>query len=89
MSIKFPDMQVLLSRTDQLPKIQREGEPHGAGKMAPQVSDEFKKRQQQVTHSTKGSELQRQDKEEKRRRGSRKSGNRGRDGGEFHLDVRV
>lgn len=40
MSIKFPDMQVLVGRIDQIPKILREGDPTGAGKVAPAVVQE-------------------------------------------------
>ncbi|HKM43536.1 MAG TPA: hypothetical protein VJZ70_06045, partial [Limnochordia bacterium] len=49
MSIKFPDFQVLVSRSDQVPRAHREGDPTGAsGKMAPQVAEEFAAREQRV-----------------------------------------
>lgn len=52
MSIKFPDFQVLVSRSDQIPRVNREGDQTGAaGKMAPQVSQEFDHRQQRVEHN--------------------------------------
>ncbi len=57
MSIKFPDMQVLMSRTDQIPKTFREGDEHGAGKLAPQVQTEFAQRQRKVKDSPRGSDL--------------------------------
>lgn len=41
MSIKFPDMQVLIGRTDQIPKVLREGDPTGAGKMASAVVQQY------------------------------------------------
>lgn len=52
MSIKFPDFQVLVSRSDQVPRVNREGDQTGAaGKMAPQVTQEFAHRQQRVEQS--------------------------------------
>jgi len=48
MSIKFPDFQVLLTRTDQVPRLQREGDPTAAGKLAPQIQQDFVRRQQRI-----------------------------------------
>ena len=49
MSIRFPDFQVLVSRSDQVPKVNREGDPTGAaGRLAPQVSQEFEARERRV-----------------------------------------
>ena len=44
MSIKFPDMQVLIGRTDQIPKILREGDPTGAGKVNPVIVQQYAER---------------------------------------------
>ena len=42
MSIKFPDFQVLVSRSEQIPRPNREGDQTGAaGRMTPQVAQEF------------------------------------------------
>lgn len=51
MSIKFPDFQVLVTRTEQVPRYQREGDPTTAGRLAPQVSQEFARRQQRIERS--------------------------------------
>jgi len=51
MSIKFPDFQVLVTRTDQVGRLQRDGDPNAVGRLAPQVSQEFVRRQQRVEHS--------------------------------------
>lgn len=68
MSIKFPDFQVLVSRADQIPRPNREGDQTGAaGKMAPQVSKEFVSRQQKVDHS-KGKDKVREREEEQHQR---------------------
>lgn len=49
MSIRFPDFQILVSRSDQVPKVHREGDPTGAaGRVAPQVSQEFAARERRV-----------------------------------------
>lgn len=49
MSIKFPDFQVLVTRTDQVPRLQREGDPTAAaGRLAPQVQQDFVRRQQRI-----------------------------------------
>ncbi|HHT72483.1 MAG TPA: hypothetical protein GX008_02080 [Firmicutes bacterium] len=48
MSIKFPDFQVLVTRTDQVNRYQRATDPDAAGRLAPQVSQEFDRRQQRI-----------------------------------------
>lgn len=49
MTIKFPDFQVLVTRSDQLPKVYREGDQTGAaGRLAPQVAQEFAERERRV-----------------------------------------
>ncbi|NLM26069.1 MAG: hypothetical protein GX208_08140 [Firmicutes bacterium] len=54
MSIKFPDWQVLVTRTDQIPKITREGDPTGAaGRMTPAVLVEYENRPRRVSESLK------------------------------------
>ena len=54
MSIKFPDWQVLVTRTDRIPKITREGDPTGAaGRMAPAVLVEYENRPRRVSERSK------------------------------------
>lgn len=49
MTIKFPDFQVLVTRSDQVPKVNREGDQTGAaGRLAPQVAQEFAERERRV-----------------------------------------
>lgn len=88
MSIKFPDFQVLVSRSDQVPKINREGDQTGAaGKVAPQITDEFVSRQQRVDgnkaqdrvrerkddeHRREGQNQDQADEQRKRRKGGRR-----------------
>jgi len=50
MSIKFPDMQVLVGRTDQIPRILREGDPTGAGKLSPIVAQQFTEKPRKISH---------------------------------------
>lgn len=95
MSIKFPDFQVLVSRADQIPKPNREGDQTGAaGKMAPQVSKEFVSRQQKVDHS-KGKDKVRERKEEQNRRQKQdeetpeERNKRQRPGGRRRIDLRA
>lgn len=58
MSIKFPDWQVLVSRTDQIPRVLREGDPSGgAGKLIPAIVDEYEKRPKKVSESLKRERL--------------------------------
>ncbi|HHU62257.1 MAG: hypothetical protein QM401_09520 [Bacillota bacterium] len=68
MSIKFPDFQVLVTRADQVPRPNREGDQTGAaGKMAPQVSKEFVSREQKVDHSKGKDKVRERDDEQDRR----------------------
>lgn len=71
MSIKFPDFQVLVSRSEQIPRVNREGDQTGAaGKMAPRVSQDFAVRRQRVDQSqAKDKVRRRKEGEEKRQRG--------------------
>ncbi len=70
MSIKFPDFQVLVSRSDQVPRMNREGDPTGAaGKMAPQVSEEFAAREQRVQKNKQKDEIRDRQENEGRRPG--------------------
>jgi hypothetical protein len=67
-SIKFPDFQVLVSRSDQVPRINREGDQTGAaGRMAPQVSQDFEVRQRRVDHSQAKDKVRRRTEDEQRR----------------------
>jgi len=69
-SIKFPDFQVLVSRSDQVPRVNREGDQTGAaGKMAPQVTQEFAERQQRVEQSKAKDRVRKRQDEEGRGRG--------------------
>lgn len=69
MSIKFPDFQVLVSRSDQVPRLMREGDQSGAaGKMASQVAQEFNIRQKRIDE-TGAQEKVRKRKEKERRQG--------------------
>ncbi|HOB08001.1 MAG: hypothetical protein WAP20_00735 [Limnochordia bacterium] len=67
MSIKFPDMQVLIGRTDQIPKVLREGDPTGAGKMASAVVQQYAEAPKKVNSSPRTARLrnQRQKRSEK------------------------
>ena len=70
MSIKFPDFQVLVSRSDQVPRIHREGDPTGAaGKLAPQVAEEFAARQQRVEKNKQKDRVRERQENEGRRPG--------------------
>lgn len=57
MSIKFPDMQVLLGRSEQIPKIAREGDPTLAGRIAPEITEERRKALKKVKDSPKSAHL--------------------------------
>lgn len=86
MAIKFPDFQVLMSRADQVPRVQREGDATMAGKLAPGVQQQMAEQQKKVTHSPESRDVRKhrdEDKQKKPRRGSRR---RRRDNG---LDVRA
>jgi len=65
MSIKFPDMQVLVGRIDQIPKILREGDPTGAGKVAPAVVQEHAEKPKKVNDSPKTARLRNQKRHKK------------------------
>lgn len=94
MSIKFPDFQVLVSRSDQVPRPNREGDQTGAaGRLAPQVTQEFATRQQRVAKNkemdrvrereeNEGRRRQGQEQEQKQEKG-RQSGSR------RHIDLRA
>ncbi len=70
MSIKFPDFQVLVSRSEQIPRVNREGDQTGAaGKMAPQVSQDFDVRRRRVDHSQAKDKVRRHKEGEQRRGG--------------------
>lgn len=70
MSIKFPDFQVLVSRSDHVPRVNREGDQTGAaGKMTPQVTQEFAERQQKVDHSKAKDRVRERKEQEGRGRG--------------------
>ena len=88
MSIKFPDMQVLVSRTDQIPKPQREGDQQVAGKLAPQVQNEFERRKQRIQDSPKGADLRNDRRENEQSVKGRKRQRRSGDGRGNHLDLR-
>ena len=62
MSIKFPDMQVLIGRTDQIPKILREGDPTGAGKVNPVIVQQYAERPKKVSDSPKTARIRNQKK---------------------------
>ncbi len=53
MSLKIPDIQVLLGRTDQIPKVLKEGDPSGAGKLATGVSQQIDNRPKRVSERSK------------------------------------
>lgn len=83
MSIKFPDFQVLVTRSDQIPKTTREGDQSGAGRLAPQVTNEFTERQRRIDRTPTDEKVrprkekeknqgQRQSKQQRQRRGSRR-----------------
>ena len=82
MSIKFPDFQVLVTRSDQIPRVAREGDQTGAGRLAPQVTNEFTERQRRIDSTPtdekvrpkgKGEESRKdQPKQKKRRQGQRR-----------------
>lgn len=68
MSIKFPDFQVLVSRSEQIPRVNREGDQSGAaGKMAPQVTQEFAARERKVAKNEEKERIRDKEEHEKRR----------------------
>ncbi len=74
MSIKFPDMQVLIGRADQIPKILKEGDPTGAGKLAPEIMQEFNLKPKKVLDSPKSARLKNKKKDNKSKKESHESG---------------
>jgi len=79
MSIRFPDFQVLVTRTDQVPRMQREGDPTVAGRMAPQVNQEFARRQQRIERAPSDVEvrLRREGNDKQQGRREQSKGKRG------------
>ncbi len=70
MSIKFPDFQVLVSRSDQIPRTNREGDPTGAaGKLAPQVNQQFAFLEQRFEEHSSTDRVRDMEENEVRRRG--------------------
>ncbi len=69
MSIRFPDFQVLVSRSDQVPRTNREGDQTGAaGKMTPQVAQEFASRDQRVEKNRQQDKIRDREEDEGRRK---------------------
>ena len=67
MTIRYPDFQILVSRSDQVPKGHWEGDPTGAaGRVAPQVSQEFAARERRVERNKENDRIR--DRKERRRR---------------------
>lgn len=94
MSIKFPDFQVLVSRSDQVPKINREGDQTGAaGKVAPQITDEFVSRQQRVDGNKAQDRVRERKDDEQRREGQNQDQadeqRKRRKGGRRRIDLRA
>lgn len=98
MTIKFPDLQVLVTRVEQIPKITREGDPSMTGKVAPQVATEHLQRPSKVndasTHTriTKDKEHEREHHKNKGQNKHKQSGNKqneSKDGKGDNLDIRV
>jgi hypothetical protein len=85
MSIKFPDMQVLIGRTDQIPKVLREGDPTGAGKLASVVAQQHAAMPKKVNRIPRAHRLRNQrrksSEEKTRQKRHRSSGNR--------LDIKI
>lgn len=87
MSIRFPDFQLLVSRSDQVPKIIREGDPTGAaGRVAPQVSQEFAARERRIELNREKDRIR--DRKDERERGQ-KEGAQERQGNRRRIDVRA
>lgn len=95
MSIKFPDFQVLVSRSELAPRLNsREGEQTGAaGRMTPQVSQEFEIRRRRVAHSRAKDKVRRKEEEEGRgrqgRRGQEQAGDKRRSQQRRRIDLRA
>jgi|LSQX01.1.fsa_nt_gb hypothetical protein len=85
MSIKFPDFQVLVTRTDQVPRTQREGDPTIAGRMAPQIGQDFARRQQRIERAPSDTKVRlRRERQggQKREQSQKKKGS-----GKHHIDI--
>lgn len=93
MSIKFPDFQVLVSRSDHFPRVSREGDQTGAaGRVAPQVTQEFAGREQRVDRNKAQDRVRERKDEEGRRHGGQDQQSqqqKGRKGGRRHIDMRA
>lgn len=95
MSIKFPDFQVLVTRSDQVPRLNREGDQTGAaGRLAPQVTQEFAARKQRVEKNKRNDRIRDREDEEPRRQGQQgdkdeHQGTRGQAGVKRHIDLRA
>lgn len=75
MSIKFPDFQVLVTRSDQVPRPNREGDQTGAaGRMTPQVTQEFALREQRVERNRQKDKIRDREEEEGGRRRQQQNG---------------
>lgn len=89
MSIRFPDFQVLIARSDQVPKVSREGDPTGAaGRMAPQVSEEFAARERRVELNRELDRV-REGKDERKSRQQGKQEPRRQPGARKRIDLRA
>ncbi|HPT84292.1 MAG TPA: hypothetical protein PLM25_10400 [Limnochordia bacterium] len=89
MSIRFPDFQVLIARSDQVPKVSREGDPTGAaGRMAPQVSEEFAARERRVELNRELDRV-REGKDERKSRQQGKQESRRQPGARKRIDLRA
>ncbi len=86
MSIKFPDFQVLVTRADQVPKTQREGDASMAGKLAPDVQQQMVDRQKKVGDTPKSRDAR---KEKDKDAQGKSRGRKGRRPGGRSLDIRA
>lgn len=95
MSIKFPDFQVLVSRSDQVPRANREGDQTGAaGKMTPQVAQEFAARGERVDKNKQKDKIRDREENEGRRRRQQDKGEQKQEperqlGGKRRIDLRA
>ncbi|NLM40797.1 MAG: hypothetical protein GX199_00625 [Firmicutes bacterium] len=88
MSIRFPDFQILVSRSDQVPKVVREGDPTGAaGRLAPQVSEEFAARERRVELNREKERIR--DRKDERRGRQEQQGASKRPGARRRIDLRA
>lgn len=90
MSIKFPDFQVLVSRSDQIPRVNREGDQSGAaGKLAPQVTHEFDNRRQRVEQTKAEDKVRERQEHEGRGRRDQQQQQPKKQGGRRRIDVKA